>query len=202
MQPPALIALSDGITPNMYLIESEITVMGRAEEVCHIVVPDKRVSKIQATIRRDKMVYYYLEDANSTNGTYVNRQRVREPRLLKDQDVIGFWPGHKGIRFEDSETTTPVVPRLRYDPNKKKFYVNEQLLKLTQQEYNLFYFLYQHLGILCDYQACTEAVWEDIQEGDDRQDDLYRLVNRIKNKLADARDILVNDPGFGYYLDL
>lgn len=56
-----------------------------------IILGDLMVSRNHAMIRRIGMEDYYLIDGGSANGSYVNRQRVTMPRLLKhgDRIVIG-----------------------------------------------------------------------------------------------------------------
>jgi predicted component of type VI protein secretion system len=55
---------------------------------CEISVPgDKEVSRIHATIeRKDKA--WFLADNKSTNGTFLNGQRVTVGHILQDGDVI------------------------------------------------------------------------------------------------------------------
>jgi DNA-binding NtrC family response regulator len=62
-------------------------------------VPDSRISKVHAFLRREGSSYY-LCDANSKNGVTVNRARVQERRLLRDGDVIEC--GHTFFLFRSS----------------------------------------------------------------------------------------------------
>jgi DNA-binding response OmpR family regulator len=205
MQAPVLIALKDDIKPNMYTVTQDVSIIGRDEEMCQIVVPDKQVSRIHATIER-KGVYCYLHDANSANGTFVNGRRIREPHLLRDQDTLGLGPGPALLRFDDSEKTTQVLPRLYYDEATMKFFLNKEALALTPNEFRLFYHLYKHIGEVCLRRSCAEAVWE--REYDPGPDDegLHKLITKIRKKLAmidpEAREILVNHHGMGYQLDV
>ncbi|MFN3785667.1 MAG: FHA domain-containing protein [Thiothrix sp.] len=65
-----------------------------------VVLPDRTTSNHHAriTVVRDDC---FLEDLNSTNGTYVNQQRV-ERHLLEDGDVIGIGKYHAIFRREQS----------------------------------------------------------------------------------------------------
>ncbi len=205
MQRPVLIALNNEIKPGMYTINKDVSLIGRDENMCQIVVPDKRVSRVHATIER-KGVYCYLHDSDSANGTFVNKQRIREPYLLRDQDTIGLGPGPDLLGFDDSDTTEQVLPRLQYNAATMKFFLNKTPLHLTPNEFRLFHHLYRHIGEVCLRQGCAEAVWE--REYDPGPDDegLHKLITKIRKKLADiepeARNTLITHHGMGYQFDL
>jgi pSer/pThr/pTyr-binding forkhead associated (FHA) protein len=63
----------------------EITSIGRSEE-CDIVIESPYVSAKHALIRK-KGKRFYIEDLNSTNGTFVNGKRVKFSRI-KNGDII------------------------------------------------------------------------------------------------------------------
>lgn len=61
-------------------------IVGRAEK-CHVVLDDTYVSQMHARIfARDDV--YMLEDLGSTNGTYLNRQKVTSPTELQRGDRV------------------------------------------------------------------------------------------------------------------
>ena len=74
--------------------------IGRAD-ICQIIIPDKRISRLHAIIEREGE-NYILRDSNSVNGTYVNGQRIRMPTVLSHQDEIGFSEEERLLRFERS----------------------------------------------------------------------------------------------------
>ncbi|MBE3578590.1 MAG: FHA domain-containing protein [Caldanaerobacter subterraneus] len=63
----------------------EITSIGRSDE-CDIVIESPYVSAKHALIRK-KGKRFYIEDLNSTNGTFVNGKRVKVARI-KNGDII------------------------------------------------------------------------------------------------------------------
>jgi predicted component of type VI protein secretion system len=64
---------------------SELTV-GRSEK-CHVVLDDTYVSQMHARIyAKDDL--YMLEDLGSTNGTYLNRQKVTAPAEVQRGDRV------------------------------------------------------------------------------------------------------------------
>ena len=76
--------------------------IGRSNE-CHLVLDDPSVSRVHAVIvRKDEELR--IEDRGSRNGVIINRERIREPRILNagDQVVIG----HQVIRIALSPETS------------------------------------------------------------------------------------------------
>src|SRR3954466_11705170 len=69
-----------------HTLEAELTI-GR--EGCDVVLPDPEVSRRHAALRvtGDGVA---VEDFGSTNGTFVNEQRVQGVRALHDGDVVRF----------------------------------------------------------------------------------------------------------------
>ena len=71
----------------MHLQEGEYT-LGRAEE-CQITIPDPGISKkhLQMEVSKDGI---FIEDLNSSNGTFVNGVKVRESKI-KPQDKVSLY---------------------------------------------------------------------------------------------------------------
>lgn len=63
----------------------EVTSIGRSDE-CDIVIESPYVSARHALIKK-RGNKFYIEDLNSTNGTFVNGKRVRIARI-KNGDII------------------------------------------------------------------------------------------------------------------
>ena len=68
-----------------------------------IVLTDLRVSRNHAMVRRIGHGDYYLVDGGSANGSYINKQRVSMPTLLKNGDCISI--GNSDFRFEQVTET-------------------------------------------------------------------------------------------------
>ena len=61
-------------------------IVGRADK-CHVVLDDTYVSQMHARIFAKDDVYM-LEDLGSTNGTYLNRQKVTSPTEVQRGDRV------------------------------------------------------------------------------------------------------------------
>jgi predicted component of type VI protein secretion system len=69
-------------------ITKDVTVLGR-DVSNDIVIGDSEISRQHARISRTP-AGYVLEDLGSTNGTYVDGERLAAPRVLNPGDLIGL----------------------------------------------------------------------------------------------------------------
>ena len=69
-----------------YQLRKPVTTIGRDPRSDIPLPGDTQVSKVHAEIRREG-VYFVIYDLNSTNGTFVNGQRVSR-QVLKEADEI------------------------------------------------------------------------------------------------------------------
>ena len=85
-----LVVVSPKEFGHIYILRNELTVIGRGED-CDFRLEDPRVSREHCRIRVDKHGSFILEDAGSSNRTYVNRKKVRRKAelLYGDRVVLG-----------------------------------------------------------------------------------------------------------------
>lgn len=81
-------------------LKSHETVVGR-NHFCDILIDSHGVSRQHSRIIR-RGDDYYLEDLNSINGTYLNRNRVHEPTILGNGDTIHFYRVSGVFRLDGS----------------------------------------------------------------------------------------------------
>jgi serine/threonine protein kinase len=98
----------------VFAIETEV-IIGRAG---NLAIPDARVSRRHARVYRDQDTFL-VEDLGSSNGTYVNDQRISGSHTLQHDDVIRV--GSRRVRFVAGsavatppleDVPVPAVPRL------------------------------------------------------------------------------------------
>lgn len=98
-----VVSLTDG---REYVITGASLVFGR-EAGCDVVVPGKDVSRRHAEIVQTPKGYLLVD--SSTNGTFVNEERVEGQRILARADVIRL--GDEQFRFyADAAPTTAAPP--------------------------------------------------------------------------------------------
>jgi predicted component of type VI protein secretion system len=87
-------------------------VVGRASE-CQWAIPSSGVSRKHARIRR-RGSEVTIEDIGSSNGTFVNSERLSAPRPLRDQDLVRL--GSVEIRFIAPPPETSVDATIAVKP--------------------------------------------------------------------------------------
>ena len=97
-----LVSLTDG---REYTIVTASLVLGR-EAGCDVVVPGKDVSRRHAEIVASAKGYLLVD--SSTNGVFVNDERIQGQRLLARADVIRI--GEESFRFYSDQTAPPAGP--------------------------------------------------------------------------------------------
>jgi len=93
----------DGIQRLVTLAGEGLTV-GRSPASGLALVWDAQVSRSHASIEAIDGVWTVLDDGRSTNGTFVNEERVQGRRTLRHLDVIRV--GATRLRFHDPSATT------------------------------------------------------------------------------------------------
>jgi len=76
--------------------DGQKVVIGKKADVDLIIEDDPSVSRVHARLERVSGVWV-IQDLNSTNGTYVNGERVFNTRVLRDKDEIML--GRTRLRF-------------------------------------------------------------------------------------------------------
>ncbi|MFA4875059.1 MAG: GGDEF domain-containing protein [bacterium] len=80
-----ILFISGPLMGKMYYLEDQVTIIGRAED-CNISISDPRISRrhLQISLVSGQAI---IEDLGSTNGTFVNGERIAT-RVLKNSDLI------------------------------------------------------------------------------------------------------------------
>jgi hypothetical protein len=189
-------------TGRQHPLANDRTVIGRAVDG-DIVITSKRVSREHTQIYREGW-RIYVDDLGSTNGTYLNNERISEPMQLRDGDKIQV--GDVLFTFHDPDVTyqeTP-LPELEVDLLGGVVRLNRQPVSLAPKEFTLLAFLHQRKGVVCSKDEIGVAVWPEYQEGVfDYQ--IENLVRRLRSKLeydAGNPQLLLTVRGRGYKLVL
>ena len=66
--------------------------IGRKPEYSDVLIDDKRISRLHASINEPEDGHFYIKDEGSSGGTFVNRRKLRinDTRRLNQGDIINF----------------------------------------------------------------------------------------------------------------
>jgi DNA-binding response OmpR family regulator len=183
-----------------HYLEGESITIGRALE-SDIVITSRRVSREHARVRREGW-HVILEDLESTNGTFLNEERVGDPVELRDQDQIKI--GDVNLIFHDPDVTfreTP-FPELEVDVAAGVVRVDRHVIALAPKEFSLLAYLSERCGEVCSKDEIGTVVWPEYQDGIyDYQ--VENLVRRLRAKLEpdpSEPKLLLTVRGRGYKL--
>jgi pSer/pThr/pTyr-binding forkhead associated (FHA) protein len=176
-----------------------------------LIIDHPLASRRHARLERDE-AGFAIRDLDSTNGTYVNQERITGLCHLHNQDQVVI--ADTIITFQDPEATVKgIVPpevlrrlrpdeELRVDSRAKEVYVKGALLDppLTVKEFQLLELLYNHKGQVISKDEIARTVW-DYEVFDYNAIDalVYRLRQRIEPNPNGPR-YLMTQRGFGYKL--
>lgn len=208
--PTLFVQRSDGKDDEVVWEQDALTV-GR-DVSNDLVIEHRLASRRHARFEKDD-VGFYINDLESTNGTFVNGQRVQGRHLLRNNDEV--WVGDTVIMFRDPEATMKGTPppvarhrvlepqaELRVDTKAKEVYLRSQPLDppLTAKEFQLLDLLYQYRGEVLSKEQIAKGVWDyEVYDYNAIDALVYRLRHRIEADPSNPR-YLVTVRGFGYKL--
>ena len=181
-------------------IDKEIMLIGRGE-MCDIVIDDPLVSRRHSLISWDG-AHCTLEDLGSTNGTFINGQRLTGPRILKTDDELRI--ANVEIMFSDPQATMVSLewPVLLIDAEAGQVFVNRKAIDLSAKEYALLAYLYERAGQICSKDEIAAAVWPEYK-GEVFDYQIESLIKRLRQKLepdSEESHLIVTVRGRGYRL--
>ncbi len=185
-----------------YLLDVTPFTIGRAPE-CHLTLAAAGISRLHARIERS-FGQYILVDMGSTNGTFVNDQRVQGEVVLHHGDRIRL-ASVAVLVFEDPAATAQLdlsqlsLGGIQIDEARKDVYVDGRLIDpaLSPTQYTLLELLIRREGEIVTRADIAAAVWPDQVDISDQMIDT--LVSRLRRRLADYRadHYIVTRRGFG-----
>ena len=179
--------------------------VGRARD-CSFVLDYTEISRLHARCYSDHL-NIFLEDAGSTNGTFVNGRRLEpgEAHRLRAGDEVSFAKICLWV-FDDPVTTTQIdpvqLPRpgLEIDPGAARVTIGGSPLypPLSPNQFSLLALLYENAGRIVTREEICEYVWGTEENITDQTIDA--LVSRLRKRLFEIdteHDYIVTRRGFG-----
>ena len=190
-------------TGKQHMLEKTAVTIGRAVE-CDIVITSKRVSREHTRLVREGRKVL-VEDLGSTNGTYLNSERLNERKELRDEDHISI--GDVNFIFHDPDVTHQDTSVLMLEINQAAgvVRVNRKPVELSPKEFLLLVYLYDHRGLICNKDEISQAVWPEFEIGTIFDYQIENLVRRLRTRLEpdpNNPQVLLTVRGQGYKLDL
>ena len=190
-----------------HFLEQTVTRLGRAVEN-EVVIVSKRASREHAHIRRDGR-RVFLDDLGSTNGTFLNGERLLGSMQLRDGDQISI--GEVVFTFHDPDTTTreTPIPELEVNVEAGVVRLNRHAIQLSPKEFSLLAYLYENRGKVCSKDEIGRTVWSEYKRSSPvDQAGIYdyqieNLIRRLRTKIesdANTPVLLITVRGLGYKL--
>ena len=193
---------------------SAYTTLGRHTDN-DIVFDDALVSRRHAAIVKTDSGFL-IRDLDSTNGTYLNDQRVdAADRALGNGDVISLGRGAVSAVFTTNFGATlkrslsnldAEAVALLVDTGARQVYIRGERLEppLPRKQFDLIMLLDSHRREAVSRDEIAAAVWPERPEGDVGNHEIEQAVRRVRVRIeADPSDpqFLVTVRGFGYSLN-
>jgi pSer/pThr/pTyr-binding forkhead associated (FHA) protein len=107
---PRLVVLSEGLTGRSHELKAETTTVGRVEDNT-FQIPDPSVSSrhCEIILRGTEVL---IRDLDSTNGTFINGQQIKES-VLKPSQILRL--GQVEVRLESDQPATNAAPKRTLD---------------------------------------------------------------------------------------
>jgi adenylate cyclase len=139
--------------PREYPVRPGKNIIGRSRET-GVFVPDRSASRAHAELEYDPAAdTILLRDLGSTNGTYVNRERITEPRRLRPGDVIRIGEHTITLARRDTNPITSGKPLLGTQP-----FTRDYLLESLDQHAILMYEAARQLNTVTDVETALHEV--------------------------------------------
>jgi pSer/pThr/pTyr-binding forkhead associated (FHA) protein len=109
-KPGAVLEFEDNSrSPQVAALPSDRTpfVIGRSPEADLVIDWDERVSRLHARLEPAGEDWMIVDDGPSRNGTFVNGERVVDPRPLRDRDLVHV--GRTALVFRSSRSPGPTI---------------------------------------------------------------------------------------------
>jgi len=199
MNEPDVPHLLDHLNQRISLTTPTIT-LGRAPD-CHVIIVDRRASRRHAEICRQDDGFI-LRDLNSTNGTWLNGQRLTAPTLLHEDDVIEIASARFTFHDPDATLETSHFPHLVVDEATGDIWVDRRPVQLSPRQLALFSLLWARRGRVCSKDEIACAVWPECK-GEIYDYQIESLVKRLRARLEPDPNqpvLLLTVRGCGYRL--
>lgn len=154
-----IITLQGPRTGLNFTCDSNPSTIGRQED-CIICLDAPAVSRIHARITHEGE-QFYVEDLKSSNGTYVNGNRIKERTPITEDDTLQVGPFHLALRLQDvvkpSDTDSIIKAQVNALSSHHTIFSNK-----AEQKMRIFLEISRSLGGTLDMQPLLERMIEQL----------------------------------------
>ena len=137
--------------PRIYILKSGRNTMGRKLDN-DMVIKDTSASRLHAVANFDEVQdLINLNDVGSTNGTFVNRERISGTRYLEDEDIIRIGGSTITVHKRDPKQKSK-------DYSGSHRYTRELLLEALDHHAVLMYEVAHQLNTVMDIETALNEV--------------------------------------------
>ena len=201
----------DGIS--MIPINASSVIAGNSDAV-DIKLENRFVSRRHFQVRFESDVFY-ISDLGSTNGTYLNGNKLNpnEEQILRDGDMVGLGVDEVLLVFSGPVGTvridTAVIARanrgndgdLVVDSSSRDVWVRDKKLpSLPRKEFDILECLFQNRGQAVSRDEIAAAGWPE-RPDDVPNSDIDQYIRRLRRKLEEnpsKPEIILTRVGYGY----
>jgi len=140
--------------PREYVLRTGKTTLGRKPDN-DVVIADESASRLHAEIYCDRDLVV-IHDLDSTNGTFVNRERLTHPHVLRPEDQIRIGQHVASIAVRDDKTAAGLVAAL----SRTQPLTRDLLLESVDQHAVLLYEVARRLNTVLDLETALQEVSE------------------------------------------
>jgi hypothetical protein len=186
---PVLIGLDGSYQAMRWPLDKDEFIIGRSPG-CDLVIGDRQISRKHARLIRD-LDGHVLEDMGSKNGTYLNGERINEPRRLQDGDEIQVALAVKMAYLESEATVQLSDPsgegRLWMDLLGSRVFVQgtELTPPLSAAQYHLLELLYKNASRVVSREEVIAYVWEGTSAVGVSDQAIDALIRRLRDRLEE-----------------
>jgi DNA-binding winged helix-turn-helix (wHTH) protein len=206
---PVIVASEGELAGQQWPVDNDPFIVGRGSD-CHIVLPERQVSRHHVKITRDEG-QYLLHDLQSKNGTHLNGVQVTGTAPLQDGDEIQIALCVK-LLFVGTDATLPLTferptptGNLILDAEQRSVTIGGEELDppLSLAQFRLLQTLYEAEGAVVDRDTIVEDVWPGTGGVGVTEQAIDALVRRLRDRLAELDDYeyVVTVRGHGFRLD-
>ena len=198
--------ISTGKNAQEYLIEKTPFLIGRKTNA-NLFISSTNVSREHAVIE-EKNGVYYIRDAGSTNGTYLNRKLIgSQPVRLNDDDVITIDRDHE-YTFAMPGRTMPILNDLynyglEIDDSEYLIYIDGISVSPDKRGFQLVSLLAEHPGKIYTYDEIARKIYPDDHDPESQRKRIQAAKNDLSKKMKSQgveRNLIKSKNGVGYQL--